>query len=273
MPKTETQTDNLKINRGTYAKIQENIAQIGENELIITTDKNIPVPSTSDSGKAPVVNSSGDYALTNVLTQHQSLDSCVKYQGAGQVIDNTDQTKPVMVFKQYGSNGSAIGFKNSLGSNNDLGAIGFNGSKQPIYNNGNGDKIIASTDAIPTNNNQLTNGAGYITNSALSGYATQTWVGQQGYLTSHQSLSNCVKLTGEYQQTIQSTGNDTPLKIRSGGSATEAFIGFINGSGTGIGYIGFNGSGKPVIYDGANRKIITNKDFTISGGTLTINLD
>jgi hypothetical protein len=35
-----------------------------------------------------------------------------------------------------------------------------------------------------TNNSQLTNGAGYITSSALSGYATQSWVTSQGYLTS-----------------------------------------------------------------------------------------
>lgn len=36
---------------------------------------------------------------------------------------------------------------------------------------------------IPTDTSDLTNGAGYITSSALSGYATQTWVGNQGYLT------------------------------------------------------------------------------------------
>ena len=42
---------------------------------------------------------------------------------------------------------------------------------------------------IPTNTNQLTNGAGFITSSALNGYATQQWVGQQGYLTEHQDIS------------------------------------------------------------------------------------
>lgn len=56
---------------------------------------------------------------------------------------------------------------------------------------------------IPTSASQLTNDSGYITSSALNGYATEdyvtaatndmatkTWVGQQGYLTEHQSLSN-----------------------------------------------------------------------------------
>ncbi len=37
---------------------------------------------------------------------------------------------------------------------------------------------------IPTDTGDLTNGAGFITSSALSGYATETWVGNQGYLTS-----------------------------------------------------------------------------------------
>lgn len=36
---------------------------------------------------------------------------------------------------------------------------------------------------VPTNVSAFTNDAGYITSSALSGYATQTWVGQQGFIT------------------------------------------------------------------------------------------
>lgn len=64
MAHTDTTISNLKINRGTYANIQANLASIGENELIITTDKSIPVPSTADSGKVVSVNSSGDFILT-----------------------------------------------------------------------------------------------------------------------------------------------------------------------------------------------------------------
>ena len=37
---------------------------------------------------------------------------------------------------------------------------------------------------VPTNVSAFTNDSGYITSSALSGYATETWVGNQGYLTS-----------------------------------------------------------------------------------------
>mgnify|MGYP000205214702 CR=1 FL=1 len=41
----------------------------------------------------------------------------------------------------------------------------------------------ALSTAIPSNNNQLTNGAGYITSSALTGLATETYVTTRGYLT------------------------------------------------------------------------------------------
>ena len=49
-----------------------------------------------------------------------------------------------------------------------------------------GDYTLATTDdipTVPTTVSSFTNDAGYITSSALSGYATETWVGQQGYLT------------------------------------------------------------------------------------------
>lgn len=47
---------------------------------------------------------------------------------------------------------------------------------------------LPSSTFIPTDTNDLTNGAGYITSSALSGYATEQWVGNQGYLTGITSL-------------------------------------------------------------------------------------
>jgi len=42
---------------------------------------------------------------------------------------------------------------------------------------------LSGTPTIPTNNNELTNGAGYITSAALSGLATETYVTTRGYLT------------------------------------------------------------------------------------------
>lgn len=42
---------------------------------------------------------------------------------------------------------------------------------------------LTNKPTIPTKTSQLTNNSGYITSSALTGYATETWVGQQGYQT------------------------------------------------------------------------------------------
>ena len=74
------------------------------------------------------------------------------------------------------------------------GKVGIN-TVTPAYNLDVSGTINASTDVkvngssvalssqIPTDTSDLTNGAGFITSSALSGYATETWVGQQGYIT------------------------------------------------------------------------------------------
>ena len=45
-------------------------------------------------------------------------------------------------------------------------------------------KDIATVSQIPTTTSQLDNDSNFITNAALAGYATETWVEQKGYLTS-----------------------------------------------------------------------------------------
>ena len=45
-------------------------------------------------------------------------------------------------------------------------------------------KDIATVSQIPTTTSQLDNNSGFITSTALNGYATETWVEQKGYLTS-----------------------------------------------------------------------------------------
>lgn len=45
-------------------------------------------------------------------------------------------------------------------------------------------KKLKDLPAVPTKTSELENDSGFITSSALTGYATETWVGQQGYLTS-----------------------------------------------------------------------------------------
>ncbi|KAA5533901.1 hypothetical protein [Paenimyroides baculatum] len=70
---------------------------------------------------------------------------------------------------------------------------------------------------VPTNNTQLTNGAGYITAGALSGYASQSWVNSQGFLTSA-SLPNVSNATITYQGTGAITGGGSHTINQSGNS-------------------------------------------------------
>lgn len=57
---------------------------------------------------------------------------------------------------------------------NDLSTVALTGDYDDLINK----------PTIPSKTSDLTNDSGFITSSALSGYATEAWVGQQGYLTS-----------------------------------------------------------------------------------------
>lgn len=74
--------------------------------------------------------------------------------------------------------------------------------------------------SIPTNNNQLTNGAGYITASALNGYATQTFVNTAlaGYL----QKSNIHEYTFVWESANSKDLNGVYNAILSGGSFLNA---------------------------------------------------
>ena len=100
---------------------------------------------------------------------------------------------------------------------------------------------IAWVSDIPTNNNQLTNGAGYVTSSVVSGYATQSWVNSQGFGTSsfsgsYTDLTNKPTIpsaTGNAYNVNAQTITPSRVRIASGNDRTK--VSFWNGTTYGIG--------------------------------------
>lgn len=66
---------------------------------------------------------------------------------------------------------------------------------------------------IPTNLSELVNDEGFITIAALNGYATETWVQNQGYLTEHQHLKtvNNQSLIGDGNIVIEASGGSVTV--------------------------------------------------------------
>lgn len=79
--------------------------------------------------------------------------------------------------------------------------------------------------SIPTDTLDLTNGAGYITSSALSGYATETWVGQQGYALSS-SLAT-VATSGSYND-LSNTPTIPAAQVNSDWNAISGVAQILN---------------------------------------------
>ena len=96
----------------------------------------------------------------------------------------------------------------------------------------------ALADAIPTNNNQLTNGAGYITSSALDGYAKESWVNSAlGNYVPSKGIVKADSLKGNwlgYTYTDEGYGGKYAGGVISAGLATYGFQLNANNSGTRI---------------------------------------
>jgi hypothetical protein len=104
---------------------------------------------------------------------------------------------------------------------------------------------LSGTPTIPTNNNELTNGAAYITSAALTGLATETYVTTRGYLTTVAYADVTGKPTlfsGSYTDLT-----DKPNIPSLTGYATETFV-TTRGYLTSVGTISYNDlTNKPTI--------------------------
>ena len=98
-----------------------------------------------------------------------------------------------------------------------------------ISNSGSGNAVTAITASGHTLT--VTKGATYLTSSSLSGYATQTWVNNKGYLTSHQTIYNLTFQAGTFAaKTFDPNGAAVTVNIPTSTSHLTNDSGFITSS-------------------------------------------
>ena len=192
--------------------------------------------------------STNETAINNHIANKNNPHEVTKSQiGLGNVDNTSDLSKPISTATQTALNGKqdTISDLATIRSGAALGATAVQPSDlATVATSGNYDDLSnkPTIPTVPTNVSAFTNDAGYITNSALNGYATQVWVGQQGYITgitssdvttalgytpvNPTSLSN-VATSGDYDDLTNKptipTVNDATLTIQKNGTNIATF--------------------------------------------------
>ena len=165
----------------------------------------------------------GNHASAGYLTSHQSL--------SGYATQSWVNSQGFLKSQTDSQTLSISGKSLTISSGNSVTLPFFDGN----YNS------LSNKPTIPTNNNQLTNGAGYVTSSVVSGYATQSWVNSQGFGTSsfsgsYNDLTNKPTIpsaTGNAYNVNAQTITPSRVRIASGNDRTK--VSFWNGTTYGIG--------------------------------------
>lgn len=173
-----------KMTKAQYSAITPNA-----DEIYLITDDNGLTQSdiTTALGYTPV----NPTSLATVATTGSYNDLADKpYIPSGVIVDQTFDPTSQNAQSGVAINGAGFLTSSSLngyatqswvtsqGYTTNTGTVTSVNNVQPV--NGN---VTISIPTVPTNVSAFTNDAGYITSSALTGYATQSWVGEQGYIT------------------------------------------------------------------------------------------
>lgn len=162
-------------------KIDNDTVQVNQNN-------ELEVPGFDEVASAVEAIVDGESDIFDDYYTKTEVDQLIQTGGQFTTGNGVDLTGGVLSAKV---DGTTISFDNS----GNLTVIGGGGGGGTTYTAGNGIEI-SSANVISTKVDgtsiginasgqlEFINGAGYITSAALSGYATQTWVGNQGYLTS-----------------------------------------------------------------------------------------
>ena len=185
----------------------DNVNTAGATQVALATEQaNIATQqATIATNKTSEVVASGNTALTNITTAKNNAITSITNEGATQV----------GLVKQEG----AARVEEIL----ETGCIDveYTGETSTLSFTGGGSALLSNyytkeetNKLIPTNNNQLVNGAGYITNTALAGYVLSSDLAAVATTGNYADLSN--------KPTIPTVNNAT-LTIQKNGTTVKTF--------------------------------------------------
>lgn len=240
----------------------------------------IQVPN--DSGQTPLLLARRSGAAINTVVAAERLLSMELLDNGHYFIIGMSGSKALQLNWTSGKAGTGKLFGKTIATTDQIPSI----PSISISNSGSGNAVTAISASGHTLT--VTKGATYLTSSSLDGYATQTWVNNKGYLTSHQTIYNLTFQAGTFSAktfdpngaaaTVNIPTNTSHLTNDSGFITSSALSGYATQSwangqfaplsrfNTSTGYTTIKVTGQEFNFDSANPEIYMNYR-TLSGST------
>ena len=183
-PKGDTGATGAQGPQGPQGPAGDPVTITVNNNVYTSVDGNITLPDYADTTNMVTTNTDQSISGNKTFTGTTSFGGSGAINASGSGINFYSPAALNMYGAPINLSGSSIimGSASSLKTNN----TDSYGLVIPTTTSWTSNKTIATTDdipTVPTKTSDLTNDSGFITSSALSGYATETWVTNQGYIT------------------------------------------------------------------------------------------
>lgn len=183
----------------------------------------IQVPN--DSGQTPLLLARRSGAAINTVVAAERLLSMELLDNGHYFIIGMSGSKALQLNWTSGKAGTGKLFGKTIATTDQIPSI----PSISISNSGSGNAVTAISASGHTLT--VTKGATYLTSSSLDGYATQTWVNNKGYLTSHQTIYNLTFQAGTFSaKTFDPNGAAATVNIPTNTSHLTNDSGFITSS-------------------------------------------
>ena len=148
----------------------------------------------------------GSINITNFSETVKFYKDHINFVDNGNSINKDINYKDIATVSQIPTTTSQLTNDSNFITNTELSTVATSGS----YND------LIDKPTIPTTTGELTNNSGFITNEALTGYATETWVGEQGYQTASEvSTTVSTAISNQNKETWTFTLSDGSTVTKS----------------------------------------------------------